>query len=414
MASNQSTDSPPSTLRALPRFDFRVQYAGQSDVGLVRANNEDVWLIDPSSALFVVCDGMGGHADGEVAASLASEAFSESMRSRSARRALDAFVASPTLASRTLVRQALRTAALAANARVHEEGLQLVPADIMGCTLDAVLLLGDQAFVAHLGDSRVYLARGPVTSQLTHDHSYYYAMLARGALSLATTQPVPDPLVNAVGLAPEAHVEIVSIDLTRGDRLLLCTDGVHGAIRTSAELGKLLRSGSPEEAIRALILAAEEAGGRDNATAIVIEVAERFVNRPAGDDAWKTLDHAAVRTCPLFSRLPPPLVSRIATAGAEVELSPGEVLPRQFTNALVAYLLLEGQVKFHDGRAFGPPALLYPESLAGGSRDGSLAVVEKPVRALRWRSDDFRDYCAADPSLALLLYERLARLLARH
>ena len=70
-------------------------------------------------------------------------------------------------------------------------------------------------------------------------------------------------------------------------------------------------------------------------------------------------------------------------------------------------------MKFPDGRAFGPPALLYPESLAGGTRDSALAVVERPLRALRWRSDDFRDYCTADPAVALLLYERLARLLAR-
>ncbi|RYE93607.1 MAG: phosphoprotein phosphatase [Myxococcales bacterium] len=411
MPSNQSTDSPPSTLRALPRFDFRVQYAGGSDIGLVRSNNEDVWLIDASSALFITCDGMGGHADGEVAAQLASEAFAEAMRSRGARRALDAFLAAPTLASRAMVRQALRTAALAANARVFEESQRR--ADIMGCTLDAVLLLGEQAFVAHLGDSRVYLGRGPVTSQLTHDHSYYYAMLARGTLSPSTTQPVPDPLVNAVGLAPDAHVELLSVDLSRGDRLLLCTDGIHGAFRSSVELGKLLRTGTPDDAVHALIAAADEAGGRDNATAIVIEIAERFVTRPTGDDSWKTLDQASLRNSALFARLPPALVHRIASSAAEVEIGAGELLPRQFANALVTYLVLEGQVKFADGRAFGPPALLYPESLAGGTRDGALAVVDRPLRALRWRSDDFRDHCTADPAVALLLYERLARLLAR-
>jgi len=400
-------------LRALPRFDFRVLYAALSDLGLVRANNEDVFKIEPSVGLFVICDGMGGHADGEVAAELASEAFVESIKGRAARKAFDAFITSPTLDNRNQVRKTLRAAGAAANARVFTEGQKQSPPSTMGCTLDAVVLLGDQAFLAHMGDSRVYLARGPATSQLTQDHSLFHAMLARGTIAPSSPQPIPDPLVNAVGLGPDASVEIFSVELSRGDRLLLCTDGVHGSYRTAGELGKTLRSGSVDEAAQGLIDDASAVGGRDNATAIVIEIAERFVTRPAPDDHWKTSDQAALRASSLLSRLPAGLLQRISTSGVEVEVEVGEALPRLCACALTAYILLDGQVKFPDGRAFGPPALLYPESLAGGTRDGSLAVAERPVRALRWRSDDFRDYCAADQALAATLYERLARLLAR-
>jgi serine/threonine protein phosphatase PrpC len=413
MQSNQPTAPPLTTQRALPRFDFRVQHAARSDVGRVRANNEDVWSIEPTTPLFLICDGMGGHADGEVAAALAAEAFQEHMKTRAVRRVLDAFVSSPTLENRAQVRQALRGAGEAANERVHAEGLRQSPPATMGCTLDAALLLGDQVFLAHLGDSRVYLARGPITSQLTHDHSLYHAMLARGSLPLSTPQPIPDPLVNAVGLSPDPFVDVLSLGVLRGDRLLLCTDGVYGSFLGTGELGKLLRQGSPEEAANNLIDASNEAGGRDNATAIVIEIAERFVTRPPSGDSWKGADLQALRASSLLSRLPEGLPQRIASTGVEIELEVGDTLPRVGCCALLAYVILEGQVRLPDGRTFGPPALLYPESLAGGQRDGALASVERPLRALRWRSDDFRDFCAADAALAALLYERLARLLAR-
>lgn len=382
-------------------------------MGRVRANNEDIWRIDPTTPLFLICDGMGGHADGEVAAALAAEAFQEHMKTRAVRRVLDDFVSSPTLENRARVRQALRQAGEAANARVFAEGQGLNPPDTMGCTLDAALLLGDQVFLAHLGDSRVYLARGPITSQLTHDHSLYHALLARGTVSPTTPQPLPDPLVNAVGLGPEPTVDVLSFGVLRGDRILLCTDGVYGSFHGTGELGKLVRHGSVEEAAVGLIDASNEAGGRDNSTAIVIEIAERFVNRPPSEDSWKGADLLVLRASSLLSRLPDGLPQRIAATGVEIELEPGEALPRQNCCALVSYVILAGQVRMPDGRTFGPPALLYPESLAGGLRDGAIAVAERPCRALRWRSDDFRDLCTADQGLAALLYERLARLLAR-
>lgn len=413
MQSNQPTPPPTSTQRTLPRFDFRVNYAAHSDVGRVRANNEDVWSIEPTIPLFLICDGMGGHADGEVAAAMAAEAFREHMKGKAVRRALDAFVATPTLEHRARVREALKQAGEAANERVYAEGQRHIPPTTMGCTLDAALLLGDQVFLAHMGDSRVYLVRGPITSQLTHDHSLFHTMLARGSISPSSPQPFPDPLVNAVGLNTEPTVDVMSFGVMRGDRIMLCTDGVYGSFNGVSELAKLLRQGPTEETAQILIDAANQAGGRDNSTAIVVEITERFVTRPASDESWKGADLIALRASSLLSRLPDTLPQRIASSGVEVEIESGGILPRVSCCALASYIILEGQVKLPDGRTFGPPALLYPESLAGGMRDGALAIAERPVRALRWRSDDFRDFCSTDPGMAAILYERLARLLAR-
>lgn len=399
--------------RTLPRCDFRVLFSGATDIGKIRGNNEDVWKIEPSVALFLICDGMGGQADGEVAAALAAEAFVEAVKGKNARRALDLFVGAPTLENRGRVVQTLKAASQAANQRVLDETKRSEHKKPMGCTLDAVLLLGDRAFTAHLGDSRSYLARSSFTAQLTHDHSLFFTMLAKGLISPSSSPPVPDPLVNAVGLLPEPLVDVASFELTRGDRLLLCTDGVHGVFASAADLGKVLREGNVDEAAQGLLRSASEAGGRDNATAIVIEVAERFVMRSGNDGGWKSHDQAMLRGCSLLTKLPLPVIQRIAASAVEVEFAAGETMPRSATCATVAYLVLGGQVKFPDGRVFGPPALLYPESLVGGLRDNALATAEQPVRALRWRADDFRDLCSGDAPLAAALYERLARLLAR-
>lgn len=401
--------------RTLPRFDFRVDFAGLSDVGVVRSNNEDVFRIEPPLALFIVCDGMGGHAAGEVAAALAAEAFVASVRDRPSQRAVERYVAAPTLEARRKVLTALRHAAEAANQRVLDEGAAPERRG-MGCTLDAVLLVGDRAFVAHAGDSRVYLARPHAAIQLTHDHGLHEAMQAQGTLSGRAPLPAQNPLVNAVGLSPKITVDTMSVDLARGDRLILCSDGVHGQIGGEAELAQLARAGTAHDAVRALIDTALVRGGRDNATAIVIDVGVRFVarDREHRDGGLGARDLATVRVCPLFTDLPAATVLRAMAAAVEVELAPGETLPRVVASDQVAYVVLDGSITSPDGRTFSDGTLVYPESLVGEWKGVPLwKTSPTTVRALRLRGDDFREVCSGDLVLAAALYERLARHLAR-
>jgi PPM family protein phosphatase len=400
-------------VRTLPRFDFRVVWAGVSDVGRVRSNNEDVWHVEPQLSLFAVADGMGGHAAGEVAARLAVDALVESVSRKASKRALDVFLSTPTLEARRDVFACLREAADLANERVRGEAERKKEQRGMGCTLDAALLLRDRAFVVHAGDSRVYLGRVATTIQLTHDHGLHESLMAKGSISRHSPPPAQNPLVNAIGVAPRVQLDTAFVDLSRGDRLLLCTDGVHGAIPSEAELSQIVRAGTPQEAARSLIDTALVRGGRDNATALVIDIAERFVSRPEGDGGLRARDIASVRGCPLLGDLPTPTVLRALAAAVEVELGPGEPLPRTMASDLVAYVVLDGAVKMHDGRSFGASALLYPESLVGGQREAPPAQAETTVRALRLRSDDFREVCQSDVLLASQLFERLARILAR-
>jgi hypothetical protein len=207
-------------------------------------------------------------------------------------------------------------------------------------------------------------------------------------------------------------VDTLFVDLRRGDRLLLCSDGVHGAVGSEALLGELLRSGTAEDAARTLVARGVERGN-DNATAIVIEVGDRFVGRASHDRGLGSADLELVRSSALLAELSHPEVMATLAAGVQVEIGPGEQIGRAVTNDLVSYIVLEGIIRCSGNRRMGQGALLFPESLVGvGSRD-ALPVVEQRARLLRIRADDFEEVCAGEPELGIRLYRRVAQHVAR-
>jgi PPM family protein phosphatase len=255
----------------LPRFDFRAEFGVATDTGSKRQGNEDAYAVAPQVAVFAVADGMGGHRAGEVAARIAIEEVLSALSSQTAIRAVERYVSNAGLDSRRKVLAFLRRAVEQANARIRREALENPEHSGMGTTLDVVWLARDHAFIAHAGDGRVYLARSRAVLQLTHDHT------------LASRQSrVPDGLgitpsegaqssgvTNALGLSDAVQVDTLFVDLSPRDRLLLCTDGVHGQLEGEQEISELIRTGAPDATARALILRAGE-GGRDNATAVVV------------------------------------------------------------------------------------------------------------------------------------------------
>jgi len=245
-------------LRAEGAFDlFEARdWAGDSVIGLVRGNNEDRWA-RVSETLFVVADGMGGHEGGEIASQAIIDSVSESRGG------------SLHLGVVELVRR-VNQAVLAAGAANDVENL--------GSTLVLVELRGHNILVVGVGDSRVYRLRDGVLEQLTHDHTVRGELLdagidvgpykARGARLDALTS-----FVGLVGDDPPV-VGSASFALASGDRFLLCSDGVHGQIGHSA-LANHLSVGTCEESVSALLEHADASGGRDNATAVVVEVGLR-------------------------------------------------------------------------------------------------------------------------------------------
>jgi hypothetical protein len=247
--------------------------------------------------------------------------------------------------------------------------------------------------------------------QLTQDHAQVESLKAKGVVS-PSTKSYRDRLINAIGLNDALTVDTVFVELNRGDRLLLCTDGVHGQVEGESKLDDLLREGPPARSAKALVDHAIQRG-RDNATAVVIHIGERFVKREPTDRGLNAADLERARQSALLQDLPQPLVLSALSAAVEIELEAGAVVPRAVASDLVAYVVLEGVLRYGGERRVGTGALIFPESLVGVWSEGELPMVEQTARVLRVRADDFQEVCRTDVTLAAELYRRLATHVAR-
>lgn len=243
-----------------------------TDVGVVRDHNEDSAFMEPAKGFFIVADGMGGHAAGEVASAMAVDTVKTTLEG--ARVEIDAFKKAPTDAGRRGIVQLLQNAVLSAHQAVYQRG-QVEPDKAgMGTTLDVVLVAGPEAFVAHVGDSRTYLIRDGKPSQITTDHTVAEVLVIEGKLTIEEAQvsPLRTILVNAIGVSADVGVEMAHVTLKKGDRLLLCSDGMHDYFPAEDEIAQRLSADKPGEALAEMVELAKTRGGHDNITGVVCHV----------------------------------------------------------------------------------------------------------------------------------------------
>jgi protein phosphatase len=271
---------------------MRVTAAAATDIGQVREGNEDAYLLlDP---LFAVADGMGGHRGGEVASSLALETvrglFEEGEGS--------------------LTEQVER-----ANRAVFERSQTDRAVAGMGTTLTAALVQGDRARLAHVGDSRAYLLRDGELHLLTEDHTLVHRMVQEGEITPdeAETHPHRSILTRALGVDDALDVDEGMVALRGGDRLLLCTDGLTAMVRDGEIRAILAETPDAREAADRLVRAANDAGGIDNITVVILDV--------AGDDPEGGGDREAGAVPRRHDTVPasaPPARGRVSTSWAGV------------------------------------------------------------------------------------------------
>lgn len=235
----------------------RVVTASRTDRGRVREENQDhcaEFEAADGARLVVVADGMGGHDAGGVASRLAVEAIGRVFRSGGAPPA-----------------QVLRDAFEEANARIHEAGAERSLE--MGTTAVAALLRPEGAWLAHVGDSRAYRWHDGSLQRVTEDHSWVAQEVAHGRLTAeeAAGHPRRNVLTRSIGMDPEVAVDVRPLDLTPGDRLLLCSDGLWDELDAET-LSEALADDDPVACVRHLIELANRAGGHDNVTAAVLLV----------------------------------------------------------------------------------------------------------------------------------------------
>lgn len=267
--------SSPSQVRAvqwkakLPR----LQVAACTDKGRVRLNNEDSYHVYPEENLFVLSDGMGGAAKGEVASAMAVEVVGASPKEDSSASAADKSAGRAGFSDET---NSLIRAIQLANRKIHEEGARDPASRGMGATIVAVRISGNRASLAHVGDSRVYLFRAHTLQQLTSDHSLVAEQVRQGLMThqQAAASELQSVLTRALGMEERVEVDADEIELLPGDSFLLCSDGLTRMVPESEIAATLAQAPDVAIAAEQLVQRANECGGLDNITVVVIHLAK--------------------------------------------------------------------------------------------------------------------------------------------
>jgi protein phosphatase len=244
---------------------------GLTDVGRKRDHNEESLLIDDDLSLFIVADGMGGHQGGGTASRIAVETIRDDLRAARERdpsvmqvdRALEDHPLREVL--RQAVEKACRSIFQAAQGNPELQG--------MGTTVTSLLLAGRNGFVAHVGDSRCYLLRQGTLFQVSEDHSLVNEQLKMGAITPeeARTSRFRNIITRSVGFEEQVSVDLLGLEVEPGDRLVVCCDGLSNLVEDS-EIAEIVGQSSLDEAPRKLVELANDRGGDDNITVVVVHV----------------------------------------------------------------------------------------------------------------------------------------------
>jgi protein phosphatase len=252
---------------------MKVTAAGLSDVGRKRKTNEDSYHIDPERGLFIVADGMGGHVAGEVASKLAVDTIQDFMRISDD----DSEITWPFEFDENLSagQNRIQAAIKLANREIVQHMQAKEDTRGMGTTVVTAVVADDACYIGHVGDSRAYLIRDHKIRQLTRDHTFVNEQVEKGFMSRAEAEkhPARNILTRAVGSSEELHVELSETPLKAGDRILLCSDGLSSMVEDEAILKTVEKHPDPSEACRSLVALANQNGGWDNVTAVLIQAA---------------------------------------------------------------------------------------------------------------------------------------------
>ncbi|MBI4511551.1 MAG: Stp1/IreP family PP2C-type Ser/Thr phosphatase [Deltaproteobacteria bacterium] len=400
---------------------MELRYWAATDVGRQRDHNEDNFLIDKKLQLFVVADGMGGHASGEVASSMAVHEVRDALRER--RSVVEGFDAGdPSISAPQVLRvleQAVQQACSAINRRAQSEPEKRG----MGTTCSLLLLAGPpgklRGFIAHVGDSRAYLLRKGHVHQLTEDHSLMNELIRRGKIKREDIESSPysqykNAVTRAVGVYESVEVDTFDFDALPGDSYLLCSDGLYPYF-SEEEFGEFLGDEDVNEIPKRLIDKANEGGGHDNITAICVRLAdtEAAAEGHAEDVALKL---EVLKGMPLFKHLSYMELVRVMNITSALEVSAGERIFREGEAGEQMFVILKGKVRLHKGdttiASLGKGAHFGEMALVDRSPRSLCAEAEEPGRLLSLRRQDFYEVVRKEPQTSVKLLWSFVQVLA--
>jgi PPM family protein phosphatase len=397
---------------------MELSFWAATDVGKKRETNEDNFLVDKKLSLFVVADGMGGHASGEVASQLAVHEFRNAVDA--GREPIERFAKADAGVRPQEVLSLLETAVQTAGQAIYQKGQAEPEKRGMGTTCSALLISGDRGFIAHVGDSRIYMLRAGQVVQLTEDHSLVNELIRRGRVTKETFETsqykaYKNAVTRAVGVYETVQGDTIDFEILPGDQFLLCSDGLH-AYLDDARIVDALKGDDVKLLPKRFIDLANAGGGHDNITAIVV----RVEGQPAAaDDRAAELARKVdvLRKMPLFRHLIYKEILRLLNVTTVREYAPGEEIIKEGTPGDEMYILLRGKIRLHKNDAF-------ITHLEPGSHIGEMALIdrrqprsasataEERSRVLLLSRRDFYEIIRKEPQLSTKLLWSFTQVLA--
>ncbi len=337
----------------------RVAAVARTDVGVKRQTNEDACFADAERQLFVVADGMGGHAAGEVASQLAVAAF---------RQAYDA------LGSILSIQQRLEEAVQESCKEVYNNAKEHPERRGMGTTFSALAVVDGRGYIAHVGDSRVYLMRERQLHQLTEDHSLRNEAVRK---KLMTPEEVErtgkqDALTRAVGVYSNVEVDTFEFEMVAGDTLLLCSDGLHRYFKDQP-LELLLDDEPLEQLADRLVTYANEQGGEDNVSVVLVHVPGSLAAQYSEAEEIK-LRISSLRGMPFFRHLTYRELIAVLNRTRMLVVDAGQRIVEEGESDGSLFIVLSGTVRVHQG----------PTDMAminQGEHFGEMALIDNAPRS---------------------------------
>jgi serine/threonine protein phosphatase PrpC len=314
----------------------------------------------------------------------------------------------------TVMERAVQTA----GHTIHQRGQQEPDKRGMGTTTSALLIVGDRGFIAHVGDSRVYMVRAGQVVQLTEDHSLINELIRRGRITKESLDDSPykaykNAVTRAVGVYETVQADTLDFEVLPGDQFLLCSDGLH-AYLTEQQILEFLKADDFEQVPAKLVAHANAGGGHDNITAVVV----RVEGAPVADRAEELARKVDVlRRMPLFRHLIYKEILRVLNVTTVREFQPGEEIIREGTPGDEMFILLRGKIRLHKNEAFithlMPGAHIGEMALVDRRQPRSAsATADERSRLLSLKRRDFYEIIRKEPQLSVKLLWAFTQVLA--
>jgi len=364
-----------------------LTFAAATDTGRQRTHNEDNFLIDKKLRLFLVADGMGGHAAGEVASSIAVHEIRDVVHT--SRDLIDRYRVDHPGVQGYEILQVLEHAIQTACSAVHTRAQAEPDKRGMGTTATVLLIAGGgdhlRGFIAHVGDSRVYLARQNQCHVLTEDHSLMNELVRRGKLNREQIESSPykqykNAVTRAVGVYGSVEVDTFDFDILPGDRFLLCSDGMYAYV-DEGELPTQLADGEVKDVPRKLVELANAGGGHDNITAVVVRIGETSSTELAPRTTEVSLKLEVLKGMQMFRYMSYKELVRISNITEMIELATDQVIFSTGQPGDAMYVVLSGTVRLTKGDT--PVA-----ELTRGHHFGEMSLIDRSVRSLTARATE--------------------------